>query len=815
MTTVNNKKTTTTKKTKKNSHTKKPKKNPHLVQKEAILREVFMICTFAFGLLLFVSIYTSKAGLIGKAIANFIIGCFGFSAYILPPAILLHSILVLWKKLNLSWKNWLLIIMFFILSIFVHVIHGPMPIEEKFLLQIKLYYQKGAWNTGGVLGALLGQTLLTIIGTYGTYIFIFTTWIVCILLLTEKSLWTGIVKISKKISIFLSEKLQSLTEIISVRDIEEQKKEKEEEQRIVEWLEQPLQIHDHMQNTSLPIYPEESLEIPIQPNDLEWNPEEIEISLDSAIDSVAVTEIKDSIGSTEVSNNAHERDLSSSRSKMAEEADPISSTLELDTMIPEALAYEFPPMDFLKKAPPIIAGKGASQIRRNAKKLEETLASFGVQAKVNQVNRGPTVTRYEVQPSQGVKVSRIVNLADDIALNLAASGIRIEAPIPGKAAVGIEVPNEEQQSVFLREVLEGDEFQRFPSKLAVGLGKDIGGNTIVADIGKMPHLLIAGATGSGKSVCINTLITSIIYKADPKEVKLLMIDPKVVELSVYNGIPHLLIPVVTDPKKAAGALNWAVQEMITRYQLFAEHNARDIKGYNNIKKEKNEDDLMPQIVIIIDELADLMMAAPKDVEDAICRLAQMARAAGIHLIIATQRPSVDVITGVIKANIPSRLAFAVSSGTDSRTILDMNGAEKLLGKGDMLFYPVGMAKPIRIQGAFISDKEVEKIVDFIKQDPSLESQEEMVEEITGGSSPIDKTEEEVDEYLSEAIALVVGKERASISMLQRTFRIGFNRASRIVEAMEQRGIVGPDEGSKPRKVLVTEEEWESMQEELS
>lgn len=474
--------------------------------------------------------------------------------------------------------------------------------------------------------------------------------------------------------------------------------------------------------------------------------------------------------------------------------------------------YVFPPIHLLGIDKTTQSQGSKIEMLQNARKLEETLKSFGVDAKVIQINHGPTVTRYELSPSQGVKVSKIVNLADDIALNLAASGIRIEAPIPGKAAVGIEVPNRETQSVFLRSVLDTQEFKGFPSKLAFALGEDITGKTVVTDIGKMPHLLIAGATGSGKSVCINTLITSILYKADPKEVKLLLVDPKVVELSVYNGIPHLLIPVVTDPKKAAAALNWAVREMLERYNDFAEHNVRDIKGYNAMKREKGEEEgVMPQIVIIIDELADLMMAAPGEVEDSICRLAQMARAAGMHLIIATQRPSVDVITGVIKANIPSRLAFAVSSGIDSRTILDMVGAEKLLGKGDMLFYPTGMSKPVRIQGAFVTDKEVENIVAFVKEDGHANYDKEMIEKITA-TTKIGEAGEESDEYFDQAMELVVEKEKASVSMLQRQFRIGYNRAARLMDDLEQKGIVGQEDGSKPRKVLLTKTELVNMQE---
>ena len=475
--------------------------------------------------------------------------------------------------------------------------------------------------------------------------------------------------------------------------------------------------------------------------------------------------------------------------------------------------YIFPPIQLLGEDPQNGGGDSKAELLANARKLETTLKSFGVEAKVIQINKGPTVTRYELSPSQGVKVSKIVNLADDIALNLAASGIRIEAPIPGKAAVGIEVPNKETQSVYLRTVLESEAFKEHSSRLAFALGEDIAGNPVVTDIAKMPHLLIAGATGSGKSVCINTLITSILYKAKPDEVKLLLVDPKVVELSVYNGIPHLLIPVVTDPKKASAALNWAVREMLQRYNDFAANGVRDIKGFNAMMEEKGDPKgKMSQIVIIIDELADLMMAAPGEVEDAICRLAQMARAAGMHLIIATQRPSVDVITGVIKANIPSRLAFAVSSGIDSRTILDTVGAEKLLGKGDMLFYPSGQSKPARLQGAFVTDREVEDIVDFLRKSGRPNYDQQTIDQITT-SSKAGGDDSEADEFFEAAVELVLEKEKASVSMLQRQFRIGYNRAARLMDDLERRGIVGPEEGSKLRRVLITRAEWESDGEE--
>ena len=437
---------------------------------------------------------------------------------------------------------------------------------------------------------------------------------------------------------------------------------------------------------------------------------------------------------------------------------------------------------------------------------------------VTNASCGPSVTRYELQPDQGVKVSKIVGLADDIKLNLAVADLRIEAPIPGKAAVGIEVPNSENTPVMLRDLLESSEFKKSVSPISFAVGKDIAGKVVVTDIAKMPHLLVAGATGSGKSVCINTLIMSIIYKADPDEVKLILVDPKVVELSVYNGIPHLMIPVVTDPKKAAGALNWAVAEMEKRYKLFAEYNVRDLKGFNEkvLSGQTGEEitKKLPQIVIIIDELADLMMVAPGEVEGAICRLAQLARAAGLHLILATQRPSVNVITGLIKANMPSRIAFSVSSGVDSRTIIDMNGAEKLLGKGDMLFYPSGYPKPVRVQGSFVSDKEVQDVVDYLISNNGNatyndELEEHMNTEISvqsPGSSPDDRNEH--DAYFTEAGKLIIDKEKASIGMLQRMFKIGFNRAARIMDQLAEAGVVGPEEGTKPRKVLMTKDEFE-------
>ncbi len=497
----------------------------------------------------------------------------------------------------------------------------------------------------------------------------------------------------------------------------------------------------------------------------------------------------------------------------------------IPTSAPAPKKYIFPTLDLLKRAKKNGNGGVDSEVKDTAIKLKTTLENFGVKVTVTGYSQGPAVTRYEIQPEQGVKVSKITGLTDDIKLALAASDIRIEAPIPGKSAIGIEVPNKSSQSVGFRELLESDAYKNSKSNISFAVGKDISGAVVVADIAKMPHLLIAGATGSGKSVCINTLVMSILYKADPADVKLIMIDPKQVELAVYNGIPHMLIPVVTDPKKAAGALNWGVIEMTNRYKLFSEYNVRNLAGYNAKVKEvtgseQGNEELkkLPQIVIIVDELADLMMVAHGEVEDAIVRLSQLARAAGIHLVIATQRPSVDVITGLIKANVPSRIAMSVSSGVDSRTILDMVGAEKLLGKGDMLFYPTGYPKPVRVQGAFLSDDEISDVCDFIKKkngdttyDESITNEIETSSSASSASASADAApdnDSKYDEYFEDAARLIIGKDKASIGMLQRVYKIGFNRAARIMDQLSDAGVVGPEEGTKPRKVLMTEEQFD-------
>ena len=506
-----------------------------------------------------------------------------------------------------------------------------------------------------------------------------------------------------------------------------------------------------------------------------------------------------------------------SKTDINSEAEVLEKTV-LDRKKADGKDYIFPPVSLLVKTCGEQSAGQEQYLKDTAIKLQQTLASFGVNVTITEISCGPSVTRYEMFPEQGTKVSKILSLADDIKLNLAASDIRIEAPIPGKAAIGIEIPNKHNQTVHFRELVESHTFNAFKSKLAFAVGKDIAGKTVVTDLAKMPHLLIAGATGSGKSVCINTLIMSLLYKSSPEEVKLIMIDPKMVELSIYNGIPHLLIPVVTDPKKASGALNWAVAEMTNRYKKFTETGVRNIEGYNEkVKQLKESGEIdpeslkkMPQIVIIIDELADLMMVAPGEVEDAIVRLSQLARAAGIHLVIATQRPSVNVITGLIKANVPSRIAFSVSSGVDSRTIIDMNGAEKLLGKGDMLFFPSGYSKPVRVQGAFISDDEINNVVEFLKNNENIAVYDTEVTETIENKLKSNAISQERDEYFEAAARFVVEKDKASIGMLQRMFKVGFNRAARIVDQLADAGIVGPEEGTKPRKVLMSSEQLETF-----
>lgn len=740
----------------------------------SVSKEIIGLSMIGIGLLVIIGIFSKESGLFGQLLRIVFVGLLGIGGYVIPIGAIALGVFYIQGHFDKVYRLLIYGLSFSLMLItFFHLLsYGA---DTSISLLSLGYLEKSSWQNGGYLGALIGRSSLKLLGLYGSYILLIVLYGIWMLLLTQFPIFS-----------WIHEQIKQLLNQVKHKKRQNLKPKKEKHPNLVKF-----------QNSNIIEMPQSSLVE--TPDSKEDDQESSEIHIPFFDGTTPTSDEMDSVESS-YEMQTEESVIVSAKigSKMTHE-----EVIKEQPSIPqspnmEMPIYQFPALSLLKKVASQQDKEASKKSISNARKLEETLESFGVEAKVTQIHRGPSVTRYELQPRQGVKVSKIVNLADDIALNLAAPNIRIEAPIPGKAAVGIEVANATSEVVYLRDVIESDRFLAFPSKLAFALGKDIAGKPIIADIGKMPHILIAGATGSGKSVCINTLITSILYKANPQEVKLIMIDPKVVELSVYNGIPHLLIPVVTDPKKAAGALFWAVNEMTRRYNLFAENNVRDMKGYN--EKQEVETNKLPQIVIIIDELADLMMTGAKEVEDAICRLAQMARAAGIHLVIATQRPSVDVITGVIKANIPSRLAFAVSSGTDSRTILDMTGAEKLLGKGDMLFYPVGESKPIRIQGAFISDQEVESIVNSIKTE-QVDYEHSVMETMENVTMPNEMGSEEADELLEKAVEFAADKEKLSISMLQRYFRIGFNRAARLMDALEARGIVGPDEGSKPRKVL--------------
>jgi S-DNA-T family DNA segregation ATPase FtsK/SpoIIIE len=743
-------------------------KHPHLT------KSIYGILILFISLLLGVSLlFTSQAGIFGLFVKNTLYGLFGSMGIAFPIAVLYLGWIIISKEIIAKY-NYKIISLFTIialLSCFFYILFTGNLYDSQatFFHNISTFYQYGIDGasgnlSGGIIGGLLTVPLIDIFGNVGTIIILLTAMLIAFLFLTNMTPASIILSITSAI--------KTIPEKVNMLKIHNQKT---KDLPLLEPSKQaaPLKepVFEQPASLSKQIFDFEQ-EFLQESKPKKARPEPVEAALDNQ--------------------PTAELNLSHNALKECDQN------------------YKLPPKDILKLPPETGKSTSKKDLAEVAIKLEHTLSSFGVDAKVVNVSHGPTVTRFELSPGTGVKVSKIVGLADDLALNLAASGVRIEAPIPGKAAVGIEVPNKELSSVFLRELIDSQEFDKYQSNLAFAIGKDISGKIIVGDISKMPHVLIAGATGSGKSVCINTLITSILYKSRPEQVKLLMIDPKVVELGVYNGIPHLLIPVVTDPKKAAGALNWAVQEMVTRYNLFAQKGVRDIKGYNAALKEEGSDSLLPQIVIIIDELADLMMVAPNDVEDAICRLAQMARAAGMHLVIATQRPSVDVITGIIKANVPSRISFAVSSQVDSRTILDMAGAEKLLGKGDMLFYPVGEAKPIRLQGAFISDKEIESLVQFIKSQAETSYDENIIEKLESDTKFAEPDAGDNDPLLPQAIDLIMDSGQASISVIQRRFKVGYARAARLIDQMELRGIVGGFEGSKPRKVLMSKLQWEEM-----
>lgn len=874
-----------------------------------ITQEMMFLCFLAFSILLFLCNFkitnefgekTSIIGGFGNALSHGMCGIFGVMAYIAPLLLFFGIIFGISNKGKAlaTFKLAAGTVLFFLCTIVAALISGIDDCGENVA---DFYEFSKAGKGGGVIGATLGRGMHSILGMVGTVIIVLVLFIMCLVILTEKSFMSAVKNSSQRVYETARDDADRRMEQARIRreQIRQERSEKKEKElrmnkkvsgvaidtRIKKEKESDQNIHeitikDEEQMTLdalnkiqikgigfennpvadaerelLPSDRKESEGIPDsipQPRGiLEKNSMQTEtvrpvakqeiVKAEPAKPEQKVVQSKTRVADLQVfSDKSQAGERQSLSGKQFTDNTPVNQNnvqtqkTDIASQIQKTPAkpnvkYEFPPINKLKKSENNGSKDTANQLRETALHLQQTLQTFGVKVTITDISQGPAVTRYELQPEQGVKVSKIVNLADDIKLNLAATDIRIEAPIPGKAAVGIEVPNKENSAVALRDLLESKEFKEFPSNIAFAVGKDIAGKTVVTDIAKMPHLLIAGATGSGKSVCINTLIMSILYKAHPDDVKMILIDPKVVELSVYNGIPHLMIPVVTDPKKAAAALHWGVAEMTERYKKFADFNVRDLKGYNKKVEEMVDNggaelpEKLPQVVIVVDELADLMMVAPGEVEESICRLAQLARAAGIHLIIATQRPSVDVITGLIKANMPSRIAFSVSSGVDSRTILDMNGAEKLLGKGDMLFYPQGLSKPSRVQGAFVSDKEVSDVVDFLKEQCiSTGSYAEEVEEkianigVTGSGAAVGGIDggNERDTYFEEAGKFIIEKEKASIGMLQRVFKIGFNRAARIMDQLAEVGVVGEEEGTKPRKVLMSMEQFEQLLEEI-
>ncbi|MGM9552071.1 MAG: DNA translocase FtsK [Clostridia bacterium] len=793
-------------------------------------REIKIFISSFVTLVLFLSYYTPLFGAVGNFVRKVGLAFFGYPAYALPVFI---GIFILHKSIKGSVKPYRVTYIYalgvMLLLSFMATINASTG-DTEYLVTTSVFdsvvqcINNGITTTdGGLLGAL-GIPLMALCSPFGARLLIVFGIVFLVAAITKFIPIIWVINLIRDNIVLLQEKFREVSSEIEedeaeyeegndikpkkVREVKVKEKNKQMELDFEKAKEDEEKNPDSKKSFALPTVKSK----PLEEKKADKDPlENASINIFLPSENTEEEEKQAEVNLPKPSENIKE-DLTVTVEPSAPvlKSEPNTAIgLSEDEFIEPVKPYVFPPINLLEKnterAP---SGKGGD-LREQARVLIETLKSFGVEAKILEVNKGPTVTRFELQPATGVKVSKIVNLADDIALNLAALSVRIEAPIPGKAAVGIEIPNAGGALVRLREVIDSEEFKSFNAKTAFALGKNITGTPIVTDIAKMPHVLIAGATGSGKSVCINSLITSIIYKADPREVKFIMIDPKVVELKVYNGIPHLLIPVVTDPRKAAGALNWAVQEMTKRYKMFADNNVRDIKGYNELALLQGEKQL-EQIIIIVDELADLMMVAPRDVEDAICRLAQMARAAGMHLVVATQRPSVDVITGVIKANIPSRIAFAVSSQIDSRTILDMGGAEKLLGKGDMLFLPMGASKPTRIQGAFITDKEVEKVVDFVKQE-DVKYDEDVMEKIENGVSG-EKAPDggDADELLPSAIEIVVEAGQASASLLQRRLKVGYSRAGRLIDQLEERGIIGPHEGAKPRSVLISRAEYAEM-----
>ena len=776
---------------------KKSKKNVNIIDK--YLKEIYGVIWIGISIILMFSLYTNWAGYLSVISKDIFVNLLGVGAFTLP----IYMIYVIIKLNFLKEKKILnakfvgVTIVVITTMLLIQLLDMKSIDANNFMNTISNIINSQNEITGGIIGFIIVFPIYKLVGSIGLYIIFIIAYFIASVLIFDysindlKKLFKLLINNKTNVRNSISKKGGSDSKKIKIK-VNNEESEKEE---FLKNIESKIKILDFMKNTpKSSIELEEKSEIKINTDSRENA--DIKVQHHKLDDKFKTQKIKKIEGNSPIRGNE----------------DVISKTQEIQSKTYQNKKYVRPNADLLNINTNLKLDKNEKkELLENADKLEKTLLSFGVEAKILEVTKGPSVTRFELQPKAGIKVSKIVNLSDDIALGLAAKGVRIEAPIPGKSAIGIEVPNKEQTPVFFREILESNEFKNNNYKVACALGKDITGKCIVTDISKMPHVLIAGATGSGKSVCINTLIVSILYKYSPEDVKLLMVDPKVVELSVYNGIPHLLIPVVTDPKKAAAALNWAVNEMTRRYKLFADNGVRNVDSYNELVKKGVIDKKLPYIVIIIDELADLMMACPRDVEDYICRLAQMARAAGMHLVIATQRPSVDVITGLIKANVPSRISFAVSSQVDSRTILDSTGAEKLLGKGDMLFYPVGESKPKRVQGAFISEEEVENVVSFIKDiksDSKCES--EILEYINSASDTSIKSNEDCDELLDEAIKIVVETGQVSTSYLQRRLRIGFNRAARIVEELEKNRIISARDGNKPRQVLMSKEEFENI-----
>ena len=761
--------------------------------------DIEVVALFVLSILLAVLIY-AKSGIIGENLNIVLGGIMGWLKYILPIGTFIMAIyMVVDEEQKESFAGKIinytvfLICLMSIMTIY-QISKGSLKISYEFQTLVSRAYELGSQNIGGgAIGAIIAIPASKLLGMWGAAILFIGIALINIVYMFR-------IKPAEMLGNYIKEKSEE-----KYANIDDEEDDDTEEIILKRAKKKAKKIKQAQED--LPMEDQITINLNNQPKKLKKYKHEADELIPLTKES---KQEKEQFSPNHIEENLFKQEEEKKEDKVKEVL-----TLEHAAMTVEDESYEFPPVELLSEGKGVVLKGGKKALADTATKLQKTLYSFGVSAKVENVSVGPAITRYEIKPAEGVRVSKIANLADDIALNLAAESIRIEAPIPGKQAVGIEIPNKENEIVHLRDILETDKFQKHKSKLAFALGKDVAGEEVVADISKMPHVLIAGSTGSGKSVCINTLISSIIYKAKPSEVKLVMVDPKVVELSVYNGIPHLLIPVVTDPKKAAGALAWAVQEMENRYNVFASKGVRDLKGYN--ASLQDGEGKLPQIVIIIDELADLMMVAAKEVEESICRLAQKARAAGMHLVIATQRPSVDVITGLIKANVPSRIAFAVSSQIDSRTILDMVGAEKLLGKGDMLFYPAGASKPTRVQGAFVDDKEVEKIVDFLKANGGESTYNTDIIESIEKANTSDKekdlesaTADETDPFLMEAIETVVETGQASTSFIQRRFKVGYARAGRIIDQMEERGIISGYQGSKPREVLMSKERWEEL-----